>query len=484
MGKLFSMFSSSTSSRRRAAWAGAWLGALTLLAGTVPVLAQASPAGATAAATAMTAATGAPAATAAGCAHAVAHPQGPFKIASDHRTVLNANGTPFVSYGTTVPGLSQDNFATDSSYVKSVVTGKDIPKINATADHWCANTVRLQVSQHDVTQNTTVDGGSCTTSAGQAFLTKALDPEVKAAEAKKLAVVINDQTESDQLPTNKQFPNEEKDPTKATFTFWNCVTAHKESWGSGRTYAQDPDVIFDIFNEPRADAACAAYGHYNMKLWRNGGQGTCGSDQPKYQGMDAVAYHIRHFDHATNLLWVEGPGVANTLAGLDRGCAPAANCLITADLGPVVYAIHHPQISSAAQANSSTWWLEFGYLVDHPAKTGQAPVVAGEWTNLDAGDPPSNLKSGQKYAPYCWPNAPKSVANFLGYLQKIGVGMSAYQLAPPYLIKAASKWTDTTNYTDHSWSDSYCSYTKGQTAPAPPLLAAGADILNWFRQRN
>lgn len=81
----------------------------------------------------------------------------------------------------------------------------------------------------------------------------------------------------------------------------------------------------------------------------------------------------------------EGPGYARTLANMDRGCAPAPNCLITADLGPVVYSIHHPYVAAATDANSSTWWGEFGYLVDHPAASGQAPVVDGEWTNEDAG---------------------------------------------------------------------------------------------------
>lgn len=78
---IFNIFSRFFSSRRRVAWAGAWLGAIALLAGTVPMLAQA---------------TSAAAATAAGCAHLVAYPHGPFKIAPDHRTVENANGTRFV----------------------------------------------------------------------------------------------------------------------------------------------------------------------------------------------------------------------------------------------------------------------------------------------------------------------------------------------------------------------------------------------------
>lgn len=452
-----------TSLMRPTARAGAWLGMLTLLAGGTPMLALAPPA---------------TAAAATGCAHPVVYPHGPFKIASDHRTVLSANGTPFFSYGTTVPGLSQANFttSTESSYLSSVVKGKDIPKINATAGHWCANTVRIQVSQHDVTQNSTPDNGSCSTKAGRDFLAKAVDAEVRAAEAVKLAVVINDQTESDPLSGREQ------DPTHATFVFWNCVTQHKESWGSHRTYAHDPNVIFDIFNEPHADACkhTATHSGYDMKLWRNGGVGPCGSNQPAYQGMDAVAFHIRKLNHATNLLWVEGPGYAGTLAGMDQSCQPSPpGCLITADLGPIVYSIHHPFVPTAAAANSTTWWDEFGYLVAHTSPSGQAPVVVGEWTNIDAGRPPDLHKA---YSPYCWPSAPDSVRKFLAYLQKIKVGMNAYQLAAGYMLKADKKWTDTTNYTDHSWSNSFCDYKPGK--PVPPLLGAGADVLRWFRAQN
>lgn len=443
--------------------------------------------GVPAASAAASSATAAVPAAAAGCATPVPYPRGPFRIASDKRTVLNASGTPFVSYGITVPGLSQSNFAAnEKDYVTSVVDDKDIPKIRAAAAFWCANTVRLQVSQHDVTQNTTPNNGSCDSAAGQAFLTMALDPEVHAAESRKMAVVVNDQTESDPLA------QDERDPTKATFTFWNCVTQHKESWGSHRTYAQDPDVIFDIFNEPRADNLCSAHGPYDLKLWRNGGSvpAPCTDGQPAYQGMDAVAYHIRNDDHARNLLWVEGPGVASTLAGMDRGCAPASTCLLSASLGPVVYEVHHPYVATASQANSATWWSEFGYLVDKTAATGQAPVVIGEWTDFDAANPP-NLK--KKYMAPCWPDAPVSVQKFLSYLQRIGVGLNAYQLDFGSLLTVhpswttPSSWTDTTNYTDDAWKDSYCVYCppkEGQKPSLPPLLGAGADVLSFFRAQD
>lgn len=397
-----------------------------------------------------------------GCSTPVVRPVGPFTIQSDNRTVTGSNGSVFIPYGTTVPGLSSPTFSSDpSSYVTNVVEDKDIPKVDATADDWCSNTVRLQVSQYNVTP----DGSTCDTS----FLDEALDPEVHEAELDGLVPVINDQTESDSAA------NVEKDPTTATFTFWNCVNQHQENWTGGVEYGQDPQVIFDVFNEPRADACTGNGGNgpngpYNMSLWRNGGTFTgCGQTSVKYQGMDAVVYHIRQ-DGAQNLLWVEGPGNGNTLAGLTP--SSGTSYLVNDPLNRVVYSIHHPYASSTTPANSTTWWDEFGYLIDHPAATGVAPVVVGEWTNFTAATADS---------PYCWSDAPTSVPAFLGYLQKLGVGLNVYQLSGGYMIKVNEEWTDTTNYTDAPWESSYCTYTSGTR---PPLLGAGADVLAWFQSQN
>ena len=403
-----------------------------------------------------------PVAAATGCSSPVVRPAGPFSIQADKRTVKDSNGRVFISYGTTVPGLSSPTFSSDPNFVTNVVDDKDIPKINATHDTWCGNTVRLQVSQYNVTP----DGSSC--DAG--FLSQALDAEVKAAEDDGMAVVINDNTESDALSSV------ERDPTKSTFKFWTCVDQHKETWSGGTAYGQDPQLIFDVFNEPRADACTGNGGHgpngpYDMNLWRNGGTYTgCGQNGVQYQGMDAVVYHIRQ-DGPQNLLWAEGPGTGNSLAGLTP--ADGTNYLITDSLNRVVYSIHHPYASAATPANSTTWWNEFGYLIDHPASTGVAPVVAGEWTNFTA----ATLDH-----PYCWTDAPTSVPAFLSYLQKLGVGLSAYQLSGGYMLKAnGPPWSDTTNYTDVPWKSSYCTYTSGSR---PPLLGAGADVLSWFQSRN
>ena len=404
----------------------------------------------------------------ASCSHPVVHPVGPFRIKSDHVTVVDAKGRTFISYGITVPGLSDPSFSRHPArYVTSVVRQKDIPKIKATAGPWCGNTVRLQVSQFDVVPE---KGGSpaCDTP----FLNRALDREVHQAESSGLVPVINDNTESDPAKDS------ERDPTQATFDFWNCVTRHKESWGRHLTYAKDPQLIFDVFNEPRVDF-CLPSQDYDLNLWRNGGvyTGGCGP-HVKYQGMDAVVYHIRVFDHSANLVWVEGPGGGNTLAGLLRThCAgTASGCLITAKLNPVVYSIHHPFVDEAhgVPAEPSTWWKEFGYLINkiNPGQ-GHAPVVAGEWTNF----------SGTNA--YCWPDAPVSVPRFLNYLQSIGAGMSAYQLSPPYLIQkfdpaSSASWTDTTFYPSPATSVD-CTRI---VWPPDSIQGPGADVLAWFQTRD
>jgi hypothetical protein len=63
--------------------------------------------------------------------------QGPFHVAGTE--VLGAGGRAYIPYGITVPGLANAAFRN--------YTVLDDAKINATAADWCANTVRLQVSQ-------------------------------------------------------------------------------------------------------------------------------------------------------------------------------------------------------------------------------------------------------------------------------------------------------------------------------------------------
>ncbi len=205
------------------------------------------------------------------CGNAV----GPFTV---HGTkVLGAGGATFVSYGTTVSGLQNPNW---EAYLNL-----DLQEIAATANDWCANTVRLQLSQDNLLGPN-----------GQAYL-NAIKAEVLTAESDNLVVVHNDSTEYT-APVYKA----ELGPTPATETFWKDLT---------KVYGQDPQVVFDLFNEPRMyySGMSAAL---EWKLWLNGGN-FLGANYPF--GMAGLARYVRSTLRAKNLFWIEGPRFSFSFAG-------------------------------------------------------------------------------------------------------------------------------------------------------------------------
>lgn len=362
-----------------------------------------------------------------GCRHAT----GPFRVSGTK--VLASNGRVFVPYGITVPGLA--NFNDDPSNPAWKATlGDDLRKIDAAAQSWCANTVRLQVSQDNLLGLSGVD-------YYPAFM-KAIGEEVSRAETDHLVVVINDQTETaDQLGITYQ-----KGPTGGTETFWKDIIAK---------YRNDPQVIFDLFNEPRTCTIPCSSSAPTWGLWRNGGS----FDGHTYLGMETLARSVRDADNQAHphLLWVEGPNYAASFAGLIRNHG-------LLDVPGVVYSFHHPGPSSVH--NSSAWYLEFGYLIN----TGVAPVVDGEWTNFRGG--------------YCWSDAPKSVPVYFSYLAGHGIGMTAFQLAKGLLTTSNTDLASPTTFTNARYPTWSCAPIGTGNDPNPSNQGAGAAIQRWYRQQN
>jgi hypothetical protein len=346
---------------------------------------------------------------------------GPFSV--NGTRVLGAGGKPFVSYGLTVPGLQGGDWA---RYV-----ALDLEKITAAANDWCANTVRLQVDQDSLV-------GPQGTSFNQAFLT-AIEQEVFLAESYGLVVVLNDETNYSAVQDS------ERGPTPATEAFWKDLA---------KLYGHDPQVIFDLFNEPRTYSAGMSQAQ-EWHLWLDGGTYD-GADYPF--GMAQLATYVRNTLGARNLFWIEGPDFSASFAGMTQQGA----VLGTSD---VVYALHHP----AGQPDLASWQADFGYLVSN----GIAPVVDGEWTNYEpepTADPTSLPTS-------CWPDAPTAVPQFLKYLATYGIGLNAYQLQPGYLIRSYSNMAGPTTMNAKTW-------TCQSDAEPEPGQGAGSDLLAWFDQQN
>jgi hypothetical protein len=362
---------------------------------------------------------GTTAAKASACGKAV----GPFTV---HGTkVLAKNGSTFISYGMTVSGLQEGNW---TDLIES-----DLQKIAATANDWCANTVRIQVNQ-DLLLGP--HGGEF----NEEYMA-AIESEVSLAENYGLVVVLNDETNFSPMRV-RHF---QADPTAETEVFWKDMT---------ELYGHDPQMIFDLYNEPRTSVPDMGQATL-WRLWLNGG--TFKGVHYSF-GMAHLAAYVRYTAGAHNLFWIEGPRYSLSFAGMIR-----YHALI--HVSGVVYSIHHAQ----GAHDEAAWNAAFGYLVTD----GIAPVVNGEFTNYEPlPNPNVDLDPG-----YCWANAPTAVPRYLQYLANLGIGISAYQLVPGWLIKSSKHLDEPTSINPQTWS---CR----PDAEAQPYQSAGSLIMNYFEQRN
>ncbi len=330
---------------------------------------------------------------------------GPFHVTGTK--VTGARGKLFVPYGITVPGLGNSDY-------RGLVP-LDVAKIIATARFWCANTVRLQISQANLV-------GAAGARVSHPFL-QAIETEVRAAEKAQLVVVLNAQTEDNGLQLA---------PTRVTASFWKVLS---------RVYGHDPQVIFDLFNQPRVFMQASCGDSKDWTFWHRGGR----FDGTVYLGMQPLVNDIRR-DGATNVLWLEGPCFANSLAGLPGHEIEGKD---------LVYAFQHPR----GDHDASQWYADFGSVLFRHI----APVVDAEWSNYAANKTE------------CWPDAPRAVPAFLRYLQQRGIGLTAFQLKQGVLIRTRDL-TDPTHI-----------YTRG---PAKWRCASGLNegigltLLTWYRRLN
>lgn len=324
--------------------------------------------------------------------------RGPFH--DDGTKVLQADGSPFLSYGITVTGLAHQDYQGN--------VNDDLKRIDASAQSWCANTVRLQVAQDNLV-------GESGSTFSEEFM-DAIHSEVTQAERDGLVVVINAAT---------QDVGHELAPTHATEAFWRSLISF---------YGGDPQVVFDIFNEPRLYMSSV---DATWKAWQHGGT----RDGRTYLGMQAIVDLIRNHG-ANNLVWIEGPGAASTLKHVRA--YPISG-------GPLVYAIHRPR----GDHNPNVWDADFGFLV----RDGVAPVMAGEWAQYASG------KSE------CWKDAPTAVPAFLKYLEDHSIGLNVRELAKGVLLESAD-FADPTEI----GSDYHCVEGLNQ--------GAGHQIMDWYKRQN
>jgi hypothetical protein len=337
------------------------------------------------------------------------HVSGPFR--RDQNMIIGAGGQRYIPYGITVTGLGSPSWKVHSS--------GDDAEIGAAAASWCANTIRLQIFQYALLGWGKT--GKRGVTVNHTFLGQ-IKGQVDTALDYGLVVVLNDQTEGN---GNKYFPGM---PTAQTKAFWKVMSA---------VYGSNPDVIFDLFNEPRRAVYPTEAGTW--RFWKHGGD----YEGHPFVGMEPLARYIRGLG-ARNLFWVEGPHTAGTLDQI-------VNHQITG-AGPVEYTINHPG-GPRVPHNPAEWYRRFGYA------SGKVPMTDAEWTNY------SSTRA-------CWANAPTSVPAFLDYLGRHGMGLLAWTLTPGVLAASANLADPTVIRSD--WACADTGLDEG----------AGRAIMNWFRRHN
>jgi cellulase (glycosyl hydrolase family 5) len=292
------------------------------------------------------------------------HVHGPFHVTGTK--VYGARGQRYIPYGISLTGLASPRWASHIA--------EDERGIAAAADHWCANTIRLQIRQASLV--------STSGHIDKPFL-NAITKEVRYAEKRGLIVVLNLQWQQDPDRVDASMP------TQRSMDFWAALAPR---------FGKDPDVIFDIFNEPAQRAGCG------WAFWHSGGR--CRGH--RYLGIQELADFVRK--RASNLFWIEGLSAGSLLT-------QAWKYHITGD-GPLEYSEHRPP----RRHQYSTWNREFGYI----STGGHAPVVEGEWADY-----------ARPHAPWaCWNDAPQSAPRFLRYLQARGFGLIVTKLVKDQLVES------------------------------------------------
>ena len=322
------------------------------------------------------------------------HVRGPFGITGTH--MVTGSGQRFTPYGVNLTLLRKLH----GGYRSSVADLKAEEAAAATA--WCANLVRIFALQEEMIVHGKLN---------RPYLA-AIETSIRHAEAHGLAVVLTVDQQAHYAP---------RLPVQSTLQAWRDLTSR---------YRHDPQVIFDIFNEPSG----------KWWLWRNGGK----YGGRHYYGMEHLARMIRS-DGARNLLWVQGHHRGGSLTGI-----PVWHL---SGVGPLAYDEHRPP----APHTVASWTASFGFVA---IRYGY-PVVEGEWADY------SRTSAGWA----CWNDAPVTVPRFLSYLTKYGMGLVAFDLSHPWLLESASL-TDPNRF----GSDWACQDGLNE--------GAGQQIMTWLNRSN
>lgn len=340
----------------------------------------------------------------------------PYKVKGNK--VVGTNGVQFVPYGFVI-----DCMALTDVPVNDLCNGDSnqdpwtaSAMLTAAASFWHADVIRFQVAQEYLFK----PSGRVNTQ----YL-DLIDSLVDQATSLDMSSIITLQEERFHAPPF---------PIETAVRFWSYMAKH---------FASNPNVLFDLFNEPRLSTSAVGGSEQKLwQVWRDGG--TVGGVQ--YVGNQTLVSTIRKAG-AKNVIIAEGNNADSDLKLLPEHYLSGKN---------IAYGVE-PNLSTNEDTQAE-WNQDYGRF------TTAVPIL------------PESFRA--KYQE-CNPNAPTVLPQLFSYLRTIHMGLIVWTLLPG-VTTVGTNLTDPTTFGFSRRSTDPCLFGRRRHAPPTSTYGEGADVQRYF----
>ncbi len=351
-------------------------------------------------------------------ASSISYP-GPYRVVGNE--ILAANNQRFIPYGFVLECMAVS--APVSQLCQQGTNGASVSgmaQVEAARNFWDANTIRFQVSRCTLYSQVPYNS---------AYLSL-VDSMVNEANKLGMVAIVTLQEEQCDSKT-KPFPD------ATSVTFWNFMANH---------FKNNPNVFFDLFNEPRLQVGSSVTENDVWNIWQNGGAVNQPPVNDTFVGMQTLVNTIRK-DGANNVVVAESNNFDHELTQIMTHLLSGSN---------IAYGIE-PNLGRNKDSESN-WNQRFGQY------TSKIPILSEAF--LD------NYGKGN-----CNPDSPTLLPKLFPYLASHGMGVLVWTLESGLYIQNGNLEQPTTY-------GSATTITCPKTKSINPgnTIGPGQDLLNFFRQ--
>lgn len=312
-----------------------------------------------------------------------------------------------------------------------------------------ANTLRFQVSQHDLDAQDDRSGGM--PAYDPAYKTAVLNA-IQLARSKCFVVIV-----SMQAQLRSGVISRKTIAYRSTRRAWDNLLT-----GAGAFITSDPGIMLEVYNEPGGPNQVVTAADWN--LWAHASQVTPayeGAATPENQiyGMQPMINFLRGAPYnSQNVIIVDGLKIADTFAQVDSLVNPLDDPFPLQN-DQIAYAVH-PYIRGRLNDTSTQWNNRFGFLRT-AGSNGRPPVmvIGTEWS---AGEGDPDLGIGSSTSPTPNPPGWQVAVDLLNYVRSNSIPMGAGAMDIPGVMSQDPRptnqvWTPT-NY--DNWDRNNCDVSR------------------------